>query len=283
MTSLLRIENATLYFGGLRALSEVNLEHRGDEILALIGPNGAGKTTLFNTITGMYKLDSGKVIFRDEDISKKRPFERVHAGIARTFQNIRLYSELTVLENLLLAHPGCNRETIAGSLIKGKKFKENRKKVVDDCERILDMIGLADNARQHATSLPYGKQRMLEIGRALATDPVLLLLDEPGAGMNTVEKEELTSLIKQIAKDSKRHILLIEHDMKFVLNISDRIIVLDHGEKIAEGNPEEIPQNKLVIEAYLGKQNINLTSEFANSRRIEEDDQTNVVRGDNHA
>ncbi|HHW93107.1 MAG TPA: ABC transporter ATP-binding protein [Clostridiaceae bacterium] len=260
MTNLLRIEQATLYFGGLRALYDVTFEHRGDEILALIGPNGAGKTTLFNSITGMYKLDGGRIIFQEKDISNMRPYERVHLGIARTFQNIRLYSELTVLENLLLAHPGCNRETIWGSLLLGKNFRRNRKKVVEDCEAILELIGLSDQATQSATSLPYGKQRLLEIGRALATDPVLLLLDEPGAGMNTVEKAELTSLIKTIAKDRKRHILLIEHDMKFVLNISDRIIVLDHGEKIAEGSPEEIPKNEDVVEAYLGKQNFELYS-----------------------
>lgn len=262
MESLLKIEHATLSFGGLKAVNDVSLEHHGDEILALIGPNGAGKTTLFNILTGMYTLDEGSVHFMGKDITTKKPYERVRCGIARTFQNIRLYSQLTVLENLLLAHPACNGETLLSCIIKGRKLRESRRRVVQECEEILSEIGLLEQAEQLATSLPYGKQRLLEIGRALATDPTLLLLDEPGAGMNSTEKGELEALIQNISQLRKKHVLLIEHDMKFVMNISDRIIVLDYGKKIAEGKPAEIQNNQRVVDAYLGKPRFNAKGEL---------------------
>ncbi len=262
MESMLKVSHATLSFGGLKAVNDVSLEHHGDEILALIGPNGAGKTTFFNILTGMYNVDEGSVEFLGEDITRKKPYERVQCGIARTFQNIRLFSELTVLENLLLAHPDCNRETLWSTIVKGPKLRQTRRKVVADCESILEDVGLSNEAEQLATSLPYGKQRLLEIGRALATAPALLLLDEPGAGMNATEKDELTALIKKISTERKKCILLIEHDMKFVMNISDRIIVLDYGKKIAEGKPAEIQNNRQVVEAYLGKPRFNENGEL---------------------
>lgn len=253
MPNILEVKDATIRFGGLTAVDHVSLHHTGQEILSLIGPNGAGKTTFFNLLTGMYMLDEGSITFMGQDISKAKPHERVRAGIARTFQNILLFSELTVLENLMLAHPACNQERLLPAICMGKGMRASRKRVVEDCEAILEAVGLQDLEGQMSTSLPYGKQRLLEIARALATDPKLVLLDEPGAGMNNVEKDELTAVIYHMTHKMNKHVLLIEHDMRFIMNISDRIVVLDYGKNIAEGVPEEIQNNQDVIEAYLGK------------------------------
>lgn len=252
MNNILQANNVTIRFGGLTAVNDVSLVHNGQEILSLIGPNGAGKTTLFNLLTGIYLPDEGEIIFDGKDITGLRPYERVSAGIARTFQNIRLFKNMTVLENLLIAHPMCNRERLVPSIIMGRGLRTQRRRVVEECEEILRSVGLLEAERLMATSLPYGKQRLLEIARALAANPKLILLDEPGAGMNSVEKEELSNVIKFITQQCGKHVLIIEHDMKFVMTISDRIIVLDHGEKIAEGRPEEIQRNQRVIDAYLG-------------------------------
>lgn len=240
-------------FGGLKAVQDFNIKLYKGELAGLIGPNGAGKTTVFNLLTGVYVPTEGSVILNGQVLNGKKTHEFVRAGIARTFQNIRLFSELTVLENLMLAHPACNQERLLPAICMGKGMRASRKRVVEDCEAILEAVGLQDLEGQMSTSLPYGKQRLLEIARALATDPKLVLLDEPGAGMNNVEKDELTAVIYHMTHKMNKHVLLIEHDMRFIMNISDRIVVLDYGKNIAEGVPEEIQNNQDVIEAYLGK------------------------------
>lgn len=258
MKQILDIQYLTKTFGGLVAVESMSLNVREQEIVALIGPNGAGKTTFFNCITGIYTPNSGEMVIHHQNkstsLKNKKPNQITTSGIARTFQNIRLFSNMTVLENVMVGRHSKTRYGILSSLIRGKKFQQEEKKSISESYQVLEEMGLEKYAHQFANNLPYADQRKLEIARALATKPTVLLLDEPAAGMNPQETKELEALIDQIRTQKKVSILLIEHDMKLVMSISDRIFVMEYGRKIAEGIPTEIQKNPNVIKAYLGEE-----------------------------
>jgi branched-chain amino acid transport system ATP-binding protein len=250
--SLLSAVEVTKRFGGLVAVDRVSFEVEPGKVFALIGPNGAGKTTMFNCVTGLFPPTAGSIVFEGRDIAGARPHEVARMGIARTFQNIRLFEYMTALDNVRVGQHVRMRAKLWDSMLKLPRERREEQQVTERARELLDFVGIAQHANNYARNLAYGQQRRLEIARALATQPHLLLLDEPAAGFTPQEKVALMKLVGKILAQGVT-VFLIEHDMKVVMGISDRIAVLDHGEKIAEGSPEEVRRNQRVVEAYLGK------------------------------
>ena len=245
------LSDVSVHFGGLQALTEVSFDLRPGEILSLIGPNGAGKTTIFNVITGVYKISGGSVTYDDQTISGLRPHEILARGIARTFQNIRLFTAMTAIENVMVARHARTTATVLGAILRTRSQRREERAVRERARQALSFAGLEEHADTVAKNLPYGLQRRLEIARALGSDPQTLLLDEPAAGLNPSESRELMEMIQRIAAVGV-NVLLVEHDMSVVMNVSHRLVVLDHGVCICQGTPDEVRANPEVIEAYLG-------------------------------
>jgi branched-chain amino acid transport system ATP-binding protein len=252
--SLLKVEDISISFGGLRAVSAFSLQMSAQDLVGLIGPNGAGKTTIFNMLTGEYCPQEGRIIFDGIRLAKLPPHKINRLGIARTFQNIRLFNDLTVLDNVKIAFQNRNGYSWGAAILRSKTYRQKEKEITDWCMELLTIFNLRDKAAELAGNLPYGAQRLLEIARAMAGKPKLLLLDEPAAGMNPQETLELMNLVKRVREQFGLAILLIEHDMHFVMNLCEKIVVLDYGQTIAEGIPEEIKSDKRVIQAYLGEE-----------------------------
>ena len=250
---VLQAKNISIVFGGLRAVENFSITIKEGELVGLIGPNGAGKTTVFNMLTGVYTPTSGTIELKGQDVTKLTPHERVKIGISRTFQNIRLFKRMSVIENVKVSSNVHMKYSIFDGIFKTKKYWAEEDKATAEAKEILEVLGLSEYEEEEAQNLPYGKQRKLEIARALASHPAILCLDEPAAGMNPTETEELMETIKIVREKFNTAILLIEHDMKLVMGICEWIKVISFGKEIATGTPEEIKANKEVITAYLGE------------------------------